>query len=113
MIWLAAGALGLVKCFDLPALQSFVMDLVGAADLHRWLWCWTSAVSAMGRLIGPTFGGLVLTAVGAAPGFLINAATFALVVAVLCRLRSTELSPRTPVPRSIWPDPESPYLRPQ
>jgi MFS family permease len=99
MIWLAAGALGLVKCVDLPALQSFVKDLVGSADLPNAV-AWTNAVSAMGRLIGPTFGGLVLTAVGAAPGFLINAASFALVVIVLSRLRPTELSPRTPVPRS-------------
>lgn len=99
MIWLAAGALGLVKCFDLPALQSFVKDLVGSADLPNAV-AWTNAVSATGRLIGPTFGGLVLITLGAAPGFLINAATFAVVVVVLTRLRPTELSPRTPVPRA-------------
>ena len=99
MIWLAAGALGLVKCFDLPALQSFVKDLVGPADLPNAV-AWTNAVSATGRLIGPTFGGLFLTALGAAPGFLINAATFALVVVVLSRLRPSELSPRILVPRA-------------
>jgi MFS family permease len=99
MIWFAAGALGLVKCFDLPALQSFVQDLVGSADLPNAV-AWTNAVSAIGRLIGPTFGGLVLAALGAASGFLINAASFALVVVVLSRLRPTELSPRTLVPRA-------------
>jgi MFS family permease len=64
MIWLAAGALGLVKCFDLPALQSFVKDLVGPDDLPNAV-AWTNAVSATGRLIGPSFGGMVLTAFGA------------------------------------------------
>jgi MFS family permease len=99
MIWLAAGALGLVKCFDLPALQSFVKDLVGPTDLPNAV-AWTNAVSATGRLIGPTLAGLILTTLGVAPGFLINAATFAIVVVVLSNLRPTELSPRTPVPRA-------------
>lgn len=99
IIWLAAGGLGLVKSFDLPALQSFVKDLVGPADLPNAV-AWTNAVGATGRMVGPVLGGLVLTALGAAPGFLINAASFALVVLVLAKLRPAELSPRTPVPRA-------------
>jgi MFS family permease len=99
IIWLAAGLLGLVKCFDLPALQSFVKDLVGPTDLPNAV-AWTNAISAIGRMVGPVIGGLVLTAFGAAPGFLINAATFALVIVVLAKLRQKELSPRMPVPRA-------------
>jgi MFS family permease len=99
MIWLAAGALGLVKCFDLPAIQSFVKDLVGSADLPNAV-AWTNTISATGRMVGPVLGGLVLTTLGVAPGFLINAVTFALVVAMLAKLRERELSPRTPVPRT-------------
>jgi MFS family permease len=99
IIWLAAGALGLVKCFDLPALQSFVKDLVGSAALPNAV-AWTNAISATGRMIGPVFGGLVLTTFGIAPGFLINAATFAVAVVVLANLRHGELSPRTPVLRA-------------
>lgn len=99
IIWLAAGALGLVKCFDLPALQSFVKDLVGPDDLPNAV-AWTNAIGATGRMVGPLFGGLVLTTLGTAPGFLINAATFALVVAVLAKLWHGELSPRTFVPRA-------------
>lgn len=97
MIWLAAGALGLVKCFDLPALQSFVKDLVGPGDLPNAV-AWTNTISATGRMVGPVLGGVVLTTLGVAPGFLINAATFVLVVVVLARLRPGEMSPRTPVP---------------
>jgi MFS family permease len=99
IIWLAAAGLGLVKCFDLPALQSFVKDLVGPAGLPNAV-AWTNAISATGRMVGPVFGGLVLTGVGMAPGFLINAASFALVVVVLAKLRHGELSPRIPVPRA-------------
>jgi MFS family permease len=99
IIWLAAGALGLIKCFDLPALQSFVKDLVGPVDLPNAV-AWTNTISATGRMAGPLFGGLVLTGLGVAPGFLINAATLALVVTVLAALRHGELSPQPPVPRA-------------
>jgi predicted MFS family arabinose efflux permease len=98
-IWLAAAALGLVKCFDLPALQSFVKDLVGSADLANAV-AWTNTISATGRMVGPALGGVVLTTLGVAPGFLINAATLALVVVVLAMLRHGELSPRAQVPRA-------------
>lgn len=99
MIWLAAGALGLVKCFDMPALQSFVKDLVGSADLPNAV-AWTNAINATGRMVGPVLGGVVLITLGVAPGYLINAATFAFVVVVLARLRQGELSPHMPVPRA-------------
>ncbi len=99
IIWLAAAALGLVKCFDLPALQSFVKDLVGSADLANAV-AWTNTISATGRMVGPVLGGVVLTTLGVAPGFLINAATLALVVVVLAMLRHGELSPRAQVPRA-------------
>ena len=99
IIWVAAGTLGLVKCFDEPAIQGFVKDRVGSADLPNAV-AWTDTISATGRMVGPALGGLVLTTLGTAPGFLVNAATFALVVIVLANLRQGELSPRTPVPRA-------------
>ena len=114
MIWLAAAALGAIKCFDEPALQSFVKDLVGPADLPNAV-AWANTIKATGRMVGPAVGGLVLSQIGAAPGFLINAATFALVVFMLTNLHPRELSPRTPVPRAsgqiregliyVWNDP--------
>src|SRR5437763_4150105 len=114
IIWLAAAGLGLVKCFDLPALQSFVKDLVGPADLPNGV-AWTNAISAIGRMVGPVLGGLVLAGLGIAAGFAINAATFALVVVVLAMLRTEELSSRAPVARMpgqvrqglsyVWADP--------
>jgi len=99
MIWLAAFALGVVKCFDEPALQSFIKDLVVPTDLPNAV-AWANTIKATGRMVGPVLGGLVLTKVGLAPGFLINAATFALVVVVLAKLCHRELSTRTPVPHA-------------
>jgi MFS family permease len=97
IIWLAAFGLGLVKCFDMPALQGFVKDLVGPADLPNAV-AWTNAINATGRMVGPIFGGLVLATLGPAPGFLVNAASFAFVLLMLSMLRSQELSPRTLAP---------------
>jgi MFS family permease len=98
IIWIAAGTLGLVKCFDLPALQSFLKDLVGSERLPNAV-AWMSASNSFGRMIGSVAGGFVLATFGAAPGFLINAATFALVVLVLANLRKGALSPRSHVER--------------
>jgi MFS family permease len=81
----------------MPALQGFVKDLVGSADLPNSV-AWTNAINATGRAVGPIFGGLVLETLGPAPGFLINAASFAFVVLMLSMLRSQELSPRTLAP---------------
>ena len=55
MIWIAAAVLGVVKCFDMPALQAFVKDLVGPQDLPNAL-AWTNAVNASGRMVGPIVG---------------------------------------------------------
>ncbi len=99
IIWIAAGTFGLIKCFDEPALQSFVKDLVGSAALPNAI-AWTNTIKGTGRMLGPMLGGLVLTTLGIAPGFLINGATFALVVLVLAKIRSSELSPRAGVPRA-------------
>jgi len=98
IIWFAAFGLGLVKCFDMPALQSFVKDLVGPTNLPNAV-AWSNAINATGRMVGPVFGGLVLATLGPAPGFLINAASFALIVAMLAVLRPQELSPRALAPK--------------
>jgi MFS family permease len=74
MIWLAALGFGLIKCFDMPALQSFAKDLVGLDDLSNAV-AWTNTISATGRMVGPVLGGLVLTNLGPASGFLIVVST--------------------------------------
>jgi predicted MFS family arabinose efflux permease len=52
----------------------------------------------MGRVLGSVLGGVLLATTGTSTGFLLNAASFALVVATLSRLRNDELAPRTRVP---------------
>jgi hypothetical protein len=49
MIWLAACALGVIKCFDEPAMQSFVKDLVGPGDVTNAV-AWANTIKATGRM---------------------------------------------------------------
>jgi len=98
IIWIAAGGFGFIKCFDLPALQAFTKDLVGEEDLSNAV-AWTGVIAALGRTIGPALGGLLLTTMGVAPGFLFNAVTFSIIVMVLASLRRDELAQRAFAPR--------------
>lgn len=80
-----AGLYGTFNTFDMPARHSFLADLVprevlaSAIGLH-------SAAFNVARLIGPAVAGATLSAVGSGPAFLINAASFLPVIAVLATL---------------------------
>jgi predicted MFS family arabinose efflux permease len=82
---------------DRPALLSFVKDLVGE-DLANAMALNNAATSA-GRMVGPVVGGVLVATLGLAPGFFINAASFALVVLVLVRLDAERLQASKPVDR--------------
>jgi predicted MFS family arabinose efflux permease len=98
MIWLAALLLSGVMSVDRPALLSFVKDLVGEEDLPNAVALNNAATSA-GRMVGPVVGGILVATVGLAPGFLINAVSFGLVVVVLARLDVGRLQAGKPVER--------------
>ena len=85
-----AFVLGCTTAFDAPARQSFVSELVGPADLPNAI-ALNSMSFQSGRLIGPAVAGVVVSAVGSGVAFLLNAASFAAVLAALARLRVAEL----------------------
>jgi MFS family permease len=95
-VMILALLLGVTAAMDGPARQSFVSEMVPPADL-------TSAVSLnatsfnSGRLIGPGVAGLLISGVGLAPVFFINAASFSAVLLGLWRMRVSDLYP---IPRS-------------
>lgn len=87
MIWLLALTSGLIMAIDKPALHAILKDLVGERDLPNAVALNNAAISS-GRMVGPAISGLLIAAFGLAPGFFINAATFAAVVLALARLRA-------------------------
>ena len=89
-VYLFALLLGCVAAFDAPARQAFVSDLVVEDHLSNAVALNSTSFNA-GRTIGPAVAGLLIAKVGSGPVFLINAASFAAVIASLLLLRVHEL----------------------
>jgi MFS family permease len=89
-VYVFAFLLGCTTAFDAPARQTFVSDLVGETDLSNAV-ALNSTSFNVARMIGPAVAGLLIASVGSGWVFLINAASFAAVLASLGLLRVGEL----------------------
>lgn len=78
---------GVANTADLPTRQSFVMDLVGRADLASAVSLNSAAFNAA-RVVGPAVAGLLIARAGMAPAFFINASAFVVVLSTLAQLRA-------------------------
>jgi len=74
-IFLLALGLGMVKTLDIPARQSFMIELVGR-DVVLNAVALNSTVMNLGRVVGPAVAGVVMALVGAGWCFLVNGVTF-------------------------------------
>ena len=101
-IFLLAFLLGLVNAADMPARQSFVVEMVGPEDIANAI-ALNSAVFNGARVVGPAVAGILIAIVGTAPCFLLNGLSYAAVVAGLLAMRDGELRPadRLAVPKSV------------
>jgi MFS family permease len=86
-----AALLGTANAFDLPARQSFTVELVGKEDLINAIGLNASAFN-VARLVGPAISGLMVAAVGEAWSFALNGASF---LAVLAGLLLMNFPPRS------------------
>jgi MFS family permease len=89
-VYLLALGLGVVNSFDMPVRQSFVVEMVGRADVANAV-ALNSAVFNGSRIIGPAIGGLLIATVGLAPLFFFNAVSYLAAVAGLLLMRASEL----------------------
>jgi MFS family permease len=89
-VYVFAFLLGCVSAFDAPARQTFVAELVGSADLSNAVALNSTSFQAA-RMIGPALAGVVIAAIGSGWLFILNAASFAAVLAALALLRVGEL----------------------
>jgi MFS family permease len=99
MVYVLAAGLGLVTAVDNPSRQTFVMEMVGPADIANAVTLNSVVVNAA-RVIGPAIAGIVISTLGVGPCFLINAASFGAVIAVLALMRTSELHREAPAPRA-------------
>jgi MFS family permease len=98
-VYALAFALGVVTAVDNPTRQSFAVEMVGRAELPNAI-ALNSAVFNLARIAGPAIAGLVISAVGTAAAFLVNAASYAAVLVGLKLMRQSELRPAERVPRA-------------
>ncbi|UZJ24205.1 MFS transporter [Rhodococcus antarcticus] len=97
-VYVLAFLLGLNNCFENPARQSFVLEMVGPTDLRNAVSLNSVLVNAA-RAVGPAIAGIIIATGGTGVCFLLNAVSFAAVVFTLSRLDVSALNPSTPAPR--------------
>jgi MFS family permease len=78
-ILVAATALGFVNTLDMPARQSFVVELVGKEDLMNGI-ALNSMMFNLSRIIGPAIAGIVMGYAGIATCFFANSLSFGAVL---------------------------------
>jgi MFS family permease len=93
-----AALLGLVNAFDIPARQSFVVELVDRADLQNAI-ALNSSMFNGARIVGPAIAGVLVAAVGEGWCFLANAVSY---VAVIIGLLLMRVTPRSQAERPAF-----------
>ncbi|HRQ88501.1 MAG TPA: MFS transporter [Bacteroidia bacterium] len=96
-VWHVAAigfALGLVNAFDVPARQSFVVELVGRDDLINGI-ALNSSMFNLARVVGPAVAGVLIGIVGMAGCFLLNGLSYLAVIAGYGMLRLPQQERKT------------------
>jgi MFS family permease len=100
-LWMVLGLallLGVVNLVDMPARQSFIIEMVGGEDVANAV-SLNSVVVNGARVIGPAVAGLLIATIGIAPCFLVNAGSYLAVIAGLLAMDATTLKRTPPVAR--------------
>ncbi|MEU7001022.1 MFS transporter [Nonomuraea sp. NPDC046570] len=99
-VYVMAFALGIISCVEVPTRQAFVVEMVGREDLANAI-ALNSSSFQLARVLGPAIGGVLIYVLGGTgPIFLVNALSFAGVIAGLVFMRKSELTPAELVPRA-------------
>ncbi|MDQ3342886.1 MAG: MFS transporter [Actinomycetota bacterium] len=101
MVYVLALLLGIVTVVDSPTRHAFSAELVPPDDYVNAQGL-NGTIHNAGRLVGPAIAGVLIATVGVGPAFLINAVSFAAVIAALLRMDPAQLH-REPA------DPKSPH----
>jgi MFS family permease len=94
-----AAILGVNNAFENPARQSFMLEMVGRDSLRTAV-SLNSTMVNLARVVGPGIGGLLIASVGVGVCFLVNAASFVVVVATLLHLDRSAITRSIPIARA-------------
>lgn len=98
MIYALAFAFGCVALVEVPTRQSFVIEMVGSEYLSNAVGL-NSTVFTSARVVGPALAGVLIATVGIAWCFLINAASYLVVIAGLWAMDPDRLHRAEPAER--------------
>jgi MFS family permease len=87
-IFLLSGLLGTVNAFDIPARQSFIVEMVGRDDLVNAIALNSSMVNGA-RIVGPAIAGTLVAIIGEGWCFLANAISYIAVIVGLLLMQVT------------------------
>lgn len=99
IVFALAGIQGIITAFDNPARRSFVVEMVPRENVANAV-SLNSTLMTMSRMIGPALAGVLIVTVGYAWCFLIDGASYLVVLAALRRMRPAEFFSEAPTPRS-------------
>ena len=96
-LFVLAALLGVVNAFDIPARQSFLVEMVGRGDLMNAI-ALNSSMFNGARIIGPAIAGILVAKIGEGWCFFANGISY---VAVIGGLLMMQVNPFKPAPRSM------------
>lgn len=96
-IFVLAVLLGIVNAFDIPARQSFLVEMVGRGDLMNAI-ALNSSMFNGARIVGPAIAGILVAKIGEGWCFFANGISY---IAVLAGLFAMKVKPFQPAPASI------------
>jgi MFS family permease len=85
-IFVLAALLGVVNAFDIPARQSFLVDMVGRDDLMNAI-ALNSTMFNGARIVGPAVAGILVVRIGEGWCFLANGLSYIAVISGLLMMR--------------------------
>jgi len=85
-VFVLAAGLGVVNAFDIPARQSFLVDMVGKEDLMNAI-ALNSSMFNGARVIGPAIAGILVARIGEGWCFLVNGLSYIAVITGLVMMR--------------------------
>jgi MFS family permease len=98
-LFVLAALLGVVNAFDIPARQSFLVEMVGRGDLMNAI-ALNSSMFNSARIIGPAIAGILVAKIGEGWCFFANGISY---VAVIGGLLLMKVQPFRPAPASMSP----------
>jgi MFS family permease len=91
--------LGIALAVERPAMQAILYELVGPELLPSAV-ATNSTIASVSRLIGPALAGALIATVGVEACFIVNAASYLVVIAALLAMRSEQLFHRPAIGRA-------------